>query len=163
MVEVPTTWVPGSVPPVPPGSAVSRGLGEDEAMAMIVHEFTPVSVGLPGADGRCWAAALSTPGRPAVTALAPTLEAFFTDRLIRQRQASGHTWRLLLGYAATRNERPPSQLDLADLNAPLIGGFLDHLEHECGNRSAPLQGTLTAGWQQPATSRRAEMSCHSIK
>lgn len=26
-----------------------------------------------------------------MSALAPTLQAFFTDRLIRQRQASGHT------------------------------------------------------------------------
>jgi len=38
-----------------------------------------------------------------VTALAPTLQAFFTDRLARQRHASPHTiaayrdtWRLLL-------------------------------------------------------------------
>ena len=45
--------------------------------------------------------------RPAVTALAPTLQAFFTDRLIRQRHASPHTiaayrdtWRLLLAFAA---------------------------------------------------------------
>ena len=41
-----------------------------------------------------------------MTALAPTLEAFFTDRLIRQRQASPHTvtsyrdtWRLLVTFA----------------------------------------------------------------
>ena len=42
-----------------------------------------------------------------MTALAPTLQAFFTDRLIRQRHASAHTiaayrdtLRLLLGFAA---------------------------------------------------------------
>ena len=47
------------------------------------------------------------PAGAAVTALAPTLQAFFTDRLARQRQASPHTiaayrdtWRLLLGFAA---------------------------------------------------------------
>ncbi|MBV9922589.1 MAG: site-specific integrase [Pseudonocardia sp.] len=57
-----------------------------------------------------------------MTALAPTLQAFFTDRLIRQRHASAHTvaayrdtMRLLLGYAATRTRLAPSQLDLADL------------------------------------------------
>ena len=44
-----------------------------------------------------------------MTALAPTLQAFFTDRLIGQRGASRHTiaayrdtWRLLLGFAAQR-------------------------------------------------------------
>jgi integrase/recombinase XerD len=86
-----------------------------------------------------------------VTALAPTLQAFFTDRLIRQRHASAHTiaayrdtWRLLLGYTATTLGSPPSQLDLADLDAPLIAGFLDHLELERHNsvrtRNARLAG-----------------------
>jgi hypothetical protein len=44
-----------------------------------------------------------------VTALAPTLQAFFTERLIRQRHASPQTvaayrdtWRLLLAYACAR-------------------------------------------------------------
>ena len=44
-----------------------------------------------------------------MTALAPTLQAFFTDRLARQRHASPHTiaayrdtWRLLLGFTAAR-------------------------------------------------------------
>lgn len=75
-----------------------------------------------------------------MTALAPILQAYFTDRLIGQRQASPHTiasyrdtFRLLLGYAATRTGKPPSQLDLADLDTPLIAGFLDHLEHDRGN------------------------------
>ena len=43
-----------------------------------------------------------------MTAFAPILQAFFTDRLITQRQASPHTiaayrdtFRLLLGFAAT--------------------------------------------------------------
>ena len=75
-----------------------------------------------------------------MTALAPTLQAFFTERLIRQRHASAHTiaayrdtLRLLLGYAAEHTGRAPSALDIADLDAPLIGGFLDHLEHGRGN------------------------------
>lgn len=44
-----------------------------------------------------------------MSALAPTLQAFFTDRLIRQRQASNHTLasyrdtlRLLVRFAAER-------------------------------------------------------------
>ena len=86
-----------------------------------------------------------------MSALAPTLQAFFTDRLIRQRHASGHTvtayrdtLRLLLGYAATSTGRPPSQLDLADLDAPLIAGFLDHLERERGNSVRTRNARLAA-------------------
>jgi len=72
-----------------------------------------------------------------MSSLAPTLQAFFTERLARQRQASPQTvatyrdaLRLLLGFAATQARKPPSQLDIADLDAPMIAGFLDHLEHE---------------------------------
>jgi integrase/recombinase XerD len=86
-----------------------------------------------------------------VTALAPTLQAFFTDRLIHQRNASSHTiaayrdtWRLLLGYAATTTGSAPSQLDLADLDAPLIAGFLDHLEHHRGNSVRTRNARLAA-------------------
>ncbi|MDN5930099.1 MAG: site-specific integrase [Pseudonocardia sp.] len=86
-----------------------------------------------------------------MSALAPTLQAFFTDRLIRQRHASAHTvaayrdtMRLLLGYAATRTGRPPSRLDLADLDAGLIAGFLDHLERERGNSVRTRNARLAA-------------------
>jgi site-specific recombinase XerC len=68
------------------------------------------------------------------------LEAFFTDRLIRQRQASPHTiggyrdtFRLLLAFARQRLKKDPSRLVVADLDAPLIGAFLDHLEQARGN------------------------------
>ncbi len=86
-----------------------------------------------------------------MTALAPTLQAFFTDRLIRQRHASSHTvaayrdtMRLLLGYAATRAGQPPSLLDFTDLDAPLIAGFLDHLERERGNSVRTRNARLAA-------------------
>lgn len=75
-----------------------------------------------------------------MTSLAPTLEAFFTERLYRQRQASPHTirayrdtFRLLLEYAHDQTGKQPSQLDLADLDAPLIACFLDHLEADRHN------------------------------
>ena len=75
-----------------------------------------------------------------MTALAPTLQAFFTDRLIRQRHASPQTvtsyrdtWRLLLGFASTRVGKPPSTIDFDDLDAPLVSAFLDHLELGRGN------------------------------
>ena len=71
-----------------------------------------------------------------MTALAPVLQAFFTDRLIAQRGASPHTiagyrdtFRLLLGFASDKTGKPPAALDIADLDAGLIVAFLDHLEH----------------------------------
>ena len=86
-----------------------------------------------------------------MTGLAPILQAFFTDRLARQRDASPHTiaayrdtWRLLLGYASATTGAQPSQLDLADLDAPLVGGFLDHLEHDRGNSPRTRNARLAA-------------------
>lgn len=86
-----------------------------------------------------------------MSALAPTLEAFFTERLIRQRQASPHTvaayrdtMRLLLGFAAKRVGRQPSQLEIDDLDATLIGAFLDHLEHERSNGVRTRNARLAA-------------------
>ena len=62
--------------------------------------------------------------------LAPTLEAFFTDRLIRQRHASSHTvaayrdtFRLLFGYLKETRGKSPSKLDFQDLDAPTLGGW----------------------------------------
>lgn len=67
--------------------------------------------------------------------LAPTLQAFFTDRLMRQRQASQHTvaayrdtFRLLLTFATKRLRIAPSQLLFDHLHAPLVAAFLDDLE-----------------------------------
>jgi integrase/recombinase XerD len=75
-----------------------------------------------------------------MSALAPTLQAWFTDRLIAQRNASPHTiaayrdtLRLLLDYAEQRLGHQPCQLDIAELDAPLIAGFLDHLERQRHN------------------------------
>jgi integrase/recombinase XerD len=63
------------------------------------------------------------------------MQSFFTDRLLRQRQASPHTiagyrdcFRLLLQFAKERIGKMPSQLRIEDLDAPFIGFFLDHLE-----------------------------------
>lgn len=86
-----------------------------------------------------------------MSALAPTLQAFFTDRLIRQRQASGHTiaayrdtFRLLLSFAAGRKGKAPSTLDFADIDAPLIGAFLEHLESERHNSVRTRNARLAA-------------------
>ena len=73
------------------------------------------------------------------TPLAPLLERFFTDRLLRQRQASPHTiasyrdtFRLLLRFAYARLHTPPARLSFETIDAPLIGAFLDHLEQTRG-------------------------------
>jgi site-specific recombinase XerD len=86
-----------------------------------------------------------------VTALAPTLQSFFTERLARQRRASGHTvaayrdtWRLLLTFTARRAGKPPSRLDFTDLDAPAIGAFLDHLENDRGNSVRTRNARLAA-------------------
>jgi integrase/recombinase XerD len=86
-----------------------------------------------------------------MTALAPMLQAFFTDRLLAQRRASSHTiasyrdtFRLLLGFAATRTGKKPSALDIAELDTPLITAFLDHLEHERGNTARTRNTRLAA-------------------
>jgi site-specific recombinase XerD len=83
--------------------------------------------------------------------LAPTLQAFFTDRLIGQKRASAHTIaayrdtiRLLLAFVAEQTGTAPSDLDIDDLQAPLIGAFLDHLEHERGNKIRTRNARLAA-------------------
>jgi site-specific recombinase XerD len=86
-----------------------------------------------------------------MSALAPTLQAFFTERLMRQRQASPHTiaayrdtMRLLLGFAAQQLDKEPSELEVEDLDAPLIGAFLDHLEADRGNGVRTRNARLAA-------------------
>jgi len=68
-----------------------------------------------------------------------------------ERGASGHTiagyrdtWRLLLAFAAQHTGRNPCQLDIADLDAPLIAAFLDHLEHGRGNSPRTRNNRLAA-------------------
>jgi site-specific recombinase XerD len=86
-----------------------------------------------------------------MTTLAPTLQAFFSDRLIAQRHASDHTiaayrdtLRLLLAFAGQRTGTPPSALRVADLDAPLVGAFLNHLESERGNSVGTRNARLAA-------------------
>lgn len=83
--------------------------------------------------------------------LAPTLQAFFTDRLIRQRQASANTvaayrdtFRLLLGFVHRRSGKAPSALDFEDLDASVITAFLDHLETDRHNVARTRNARLAA-------------------
>ena len=86
-----------------------------------------------------------------MTAIAATMQAFFTERLITQRRASPHTiaayrdtLRLLLAFAAASTRTPPCRLDIADLDAPVISAFLDHLERDRGNTIRSRNARLAA-------------------
>jgi site-specific recombinase XerD len=67
--------------------------------------------------------------------LGALLESFFQQRLLAQRRASTATvaayrdaLKLLLLYASGRASKRPGQLSVADLDRPIVLGFLDHLE-----------------------------------
>lgn len=71
--------------------------------------------------------------------IAPSLQGYFTDRLIRQRRVSPHTIssyrdtiRLLVNFGAARVGTSASKLTFDHLDACLIGAFLDHLEQDRG-------------------------------
>jgi site-specific recombinase XerD len=83
--------------------------------------------------------------------IAPTLQAWFTERLITQRNSSPRTiasyrdtLRLLLSFASEQTGKQPCELDIDDLHAPLIGAFLNHLEHDRGNSARTRNARLAA-------------------
>lgn len=86
-----------------------------------------------------------------MTAVAPTLESWFTDRLGRQRQASPRTiasyrdtLRLLVCFIQATTGKAPSSLDWNDLDDKAISAFLDHLESERHNSARTRNLRLTA-------------------
>lgn len=79
------------------------------------------------------------------------VQAFFMDRLMQQRQASPHTvasyrdtFRLLLQYAQQRLSKAPSNLTVPELDTPLVGAFLNHLERERKNSARSRNVRLAA-------------------
>ena len=79
------------------------------------------------------------------------LQAFFTDRLLQQKQVSPHTvasyrdtFCLLLRYAQQRLHKTPAKLALNELNAPMIIGFLDHLQQVRGTSARSRNVRLAA-------------------
>ena len=76
-----------------------------------------------------------------MSAFAPVLQGYFTEYLAQRRaspntvSAYRDTFRLLLCFAQRRLGKPPAKLDMADVDAKLIGAFLDHLEQ--GRRCSP--------------------------
>ena len=86
-----------------------------------------------------------------MTLVAGLLEAFFTQRLQQQRNASPNTiaayrdtFRLLLGFAQQRLRVPPSQLLLKQVDSALVTAFLQHLEKERGNGARTRNARLAA-------------------
>src|ERR1700745_3790588 len=86
-----------------------------------------------------------------MTAIAPIMQAFFTDRLMSQLHASPHTiasyrdtMRLLLAFARQQHGKEPSRLDFTDLDAPVIGAFLTQLETARGNGVTTRNARLVA-------------------
>lgn len=74
-----------------------------------------------------------------MSSIASSLQAYFTDRLIRERRVSPHTMRayrdtirLLVTFAARRAGKAVSKLTFDDLDSKAIGAFLDHLEQDRG-------------------------------
>jgi site-specific recombinase XerD len=83
--------------------------------------------------------------------IAPTLQAFFTARLTQQRNASPHTvvayrrsFYLLLAFIHEHSGKEPSRLDFADLSAPVVAAFLQHLETERANSIRSRNARLAA-------------------
>ena len=70
-----------------------------------------------------------------MTSFPALLQKFFTERLMRQRQASSHTvssyrdtFRLLLQFAQRRLKKSPCNLTFQEVDAPLIAAFLEDME-----------------------------------
>lgn len=92
--------------------------------------------------------------RVAITAtpsFATLVQEFFVQRLRAQRDASPCTiasyrdaFRLLLRFAQTKRRKPPTALTLADLDAPLILAFLEHLEQDRHNTIRSRNARLAA-------------------
>src|SRR5437879_2596673 len=94
----------------------------------------------------------SAGGTAMISASFPSLlQSFFTDRLLRQRQASPHTiagyrdcFRLLLHFAKEQLGKMPSNLCVEDFDAPFICLFLDHLESARKNSARTRNARLGA-------------------
>jgi integrase len=85
---------------------------------------------------------------PTVTSL---LQGFFTERLVRQLQASPQTVsayrdtiKLLLMFAAQTTKKAPSRLTIDDLDAVTVGAFLSYLDNQRHNSTATRNARLAA-------------------
>ena len=79
------------------------------------------------------------------------LQAYFTERLMGECNASPHTianyrdtFRLLIAFAQKCLKKPPTRLAIQDLDATFILAFLDHLEKDRGNSPRSRNVRLSA-------------------
>jgi len=79
------------------------------------------------------------------------VQRFFTDRLATQLHASPNTvasyrdiFRMLLKYTTDRIGRQPTELQIADIDADLVGGFLTFVETNRGNGARSRNTRLSA-------------------
>ncbi|WP_198415968.1 MULTISPECIES: site-specific integrase [Cryobacterium] len=86
-----------------------------------------------------------------MTAITATVQVFFSDRLAKQRQASGHTiaayrdtLRLLFAFVQSTTGKLPSHLDWSDLDQGMISAFLNHLETKRHNSARTRNARLGA-------------------
>jgi integrase/recombinase XerD len=82
---------------------------------------------------------------------AQLVQDFFLRRLVTQRGASARTvesyrdaFELLFGFIEQRTGKPAAALQLADLDAPVVLDFLDHLENRRGNSVRTRNARLAA-------------------
>lgn len=83
--------------------------------------------------------------------IAPLVQSFFTDHLVRQRRASPQTvasyrdtFRLLIQHLSQVTGKKPSDLTLDDLQAKAIMRFLDGIERDRGNSVQTRNARLAA-------------------
>jgi site-specific recombinase XerD len=83
--------------------------------------------------------------------IAPLVQAFFADYLVRQRRVSPQTvssyrdtFRLLLQYLSQTTGKKPSDLNLDDMQAKAILQFLDSIERDRGNSIQTRNARLAA-------------------
>jgi site-specific recombinase XerD len=86
-----------------------------------------------------------------MTALAPYLSAFLLEHLPRERKASPHTtdayansFKLLVCFAATRLHVKPFQIEIEQLDVPMILAFLEHIENDRSNTARTRNARLAA-------------------
>jgi integrase/recombinase XerD len=86
-----------------------------------------------------------------MTPLAPHIEAFLREHLVRQRGVSEHTcdsyaysFQSLFEFASRKLKMAPSKLMLEQLDANLIGAFLEYLETARGNSAETRNIRLAA-------------------
>jgi len=86
-----------------------------------------------------------------MTPIAPHITAFLRERLPIERAASAHTcdtyayaFQLLFDFASQRAGIQPADLQLEQIDAPLILAFLDHLQQQRANTARTRNARLAA-------------------